>query len=155
MIDEVGGMNIHTLSVPFDLSGTVTQDADDGIDWRTKLTPLDGNIRSHGIRFSNDGKKMFLFEAFVTGSHETGVVGYNLSTPYLPSSATSIEELDIQSDFAHSGMAIQGIDFDDDGTRLYIQSGASNLANYDFVVYKLSTHIRCEYSKKSWNYEKL
>ena len=63
MIDEVGGMNIHTLSVPFDLSGTVTQDADDGIDWRTKLSPLDGNIRSHGIRFGNDGKKMFLFEA--------------------------------------------------------------------------------------------
>ena len=148
VIDEVGGMNIHTLSVPFDLSGTVTQDADDGIDWRTKLTPLDGNIRSHGIRFSNDGKKMFLFEAFVTGSHETGVVGYNLSTPYLPSSATSIEELDIQSDFAHSGIAIQGIDFDDDGTRLYIQSGASNLANYDFVVYKLSTPYDVSTAKK-------
>ena len=148
VIDEVGGMNIHTLSVPFDLSGTVTQDADDGIDWRTKLTPLDGNIRSHGIRFSNDGKKMFLFEAFVTGSHETVVVGYNLSTPYLPSSATSIEELDIQSDFAHSGIAIQGIDFDDDGTRLYIQSGASNLANYDFVVYKLSTPYDVSTAKK-------
>ena len=89
---------------------------------------------------------MFLFEAFVTGSHETGVVGYNLSTPYLPSSATSIEELDIQSDFAHSGIAIQLDLMMMVHDCIYKVEQATT--NYDFVVYKLSTPYDVSTAKK-------
>ena len=56
-IDFTGHMNVHTLSTPYDFSD-FTQDADDGHDWNTYLTPGDGNIRPHDIRFNSDGTKM-------------------------------------------------------------------------------------------------
>ena len=129
-----GGMNVHTLSTPYDLS-SFTQDADDGKNWATYLTPGDGNIRPHIIKFNNDGTKMYLNDADVDVN--TVVVEYDLATPYLPGSATGTREFNISDE---TDNAIQDVDFDDDGTRMYVVESRDNLDNNNnLIVYKLST----------------
>jgi len=133
-IDFSGSMNVHTLSTPYDFSD-FTQDADDGRTWTTYLSPGDGNIRPHDIRFNSDGTKMYLFEA-VASANPVAIVEYHLSTPYLPNSATLGNEFDIQN---YISTVVQDIDFDDDGTRMYsVESSGSN-GNHNLNVYKLST----------------
>ena len=86
-----GQMTVHSLSTPYDLSNA-TQDADDGINWSTTYTAQtqaggsDSAVRIHGMRFNNDGTKMFLVDVQANGTQ--GVIEYNLSTPYLPGSAS-------------------------------------------------------------------
>ena len=129
-----GTMNVHTLATPYDFS-SFTQDADDGINWTTYLSPGDGNIRTHIIKFNNDGTKMYLNEA--NQDANTVVVEYDLATPYLPGSATQTREFNISSE---TDNAIQDVDFDDDGTRMYVVESRNTLDNNNnMVVYKLST----------------
>ena len=63
-IDMAGNMNVHSLSTPYDISN-FSLDADDGVDWSTFAAGEGGSDsarRSHGIRFNNDGTKMFLMD---------------------------------------------------------------------------------------------
>ena len=130
-IDLNGEMNVHSLSTPYDLS-TVTQDADDTRDWKSYL--LESNIRPHDLRFSGDGTKMYSVDANVTAN--TSVVQWNLDTPYNPDSATDTQTFNIRSEI---DTVTQDIDFDDDGTRMYVATAKSSSANHRLVVYKLST----------------
>ena len=131
-----GQMTVHSLSTPYDLSNA-TPDADDGINWSTTYTAQtqaggsDNDVRIHGMRFNNDGTKMFLVD--VNGTQ--GVIEYNLSTPYLPGSAS------FGNFFAtESSEEIQDIDFDDDGTRMYVLEAKTGGTNPNRIyVYKLST----------------
>ena len=133
-IDFKGNMNVHTLSTPYDFSD-FTQDADDGHDWNTYLTPGDGNIRPHDIRFNSDGTKMYLHEA--THTHDpVAIVEYHLATPYLPGSATKTEEFDVDPQVS---AVVQDFDFDDDGTRMYVVTSSGSNGNHNLAVYKLST----------------
>ena len=132
-IDWRGNMNVHSLSTPYDLSNA-TQDDDDGIDWKTDLAggDSDGAHRIHAMRFNNDGTKMFLVDADGT----VGVIEYNLSTPYLPGSASFGNFFGL----GDLGSHFQDIDFDDDGTRMYVLEGRYGAANANRIhVYKLST----------------
>jgi len=129
-----GGMNVHTLSTPYDFS-SFTQDANDGKNWATYLTPGDGEIRPHIIKFNNDGTKMYLNDANVDAN--TNVVEYDLATPYLPGSATGTRDFNISDE---TDNAIQDVDFDDDGTRMYVVESRDTLDNNNnLIVYKLST----------------
>ncbi len=132
-IGFTGQMTVHSLPTPYDLSNA-TQDADDGINWSTDYGGEGGSNsshRPHGMRFNNDGTKMFLVDAVGT----VGVIEYDLSTPYLPGSAS------FGNFFAtESSREIQDIDFDDDGTRMYvIESKSGNPSSDKIYAYKLST----------------
>jgi len=133
-IDFNGKMNVHTLSAPYDFS-SFTQDTDDGISWNTYLTPGDGNIRPHDIRFNSDGTKMYLHEA-AFNRDPVAIVEYHLATPYLPGSATKTEEFDVGPQVS---TFVQDFDFDDDGTRMYVVTSDTSNGNYNLAVYKLST----------------
>ena len=131
-IDFGGKMNVHSLETPYDFS-SFTQDADDGKTWTTYLSPNDGAIRPHDMRFNSDGSKMFLFEANADAS--AAVVEYHLATPYLPGSATTTKSFNVSSEI---NTVIQDIDFDDDGTRMYVVTSSGSNANHRLIVYKLS-----------------
>ena len=132
-IDFVGKMNVHSLETAYDFS-SFTQDADDSKTWTTYLSPNDGTIRPHDMRFNSDGSKMFLFEANADAS--AAVVEYHLATPYVPGSATTTQSFNVSSEI---NTVIQDIDFDDDGTRMYVVTSSGSNANHRLVVYKLST----------------
>ena len=133
-IDWRGNMNVHSLSTPYDLSNA-TQDDDDGIEWEDDYAGeggSDSDHRLHAMRFNNDGTKMFLVDADGT----VGVIEYNLSTPYLPGSASFGNFFGL----GDLGSHFQDIDFDDDGTRMYVLEGRYGAANANRIhVYKLST----------------
>ena len=132
-IDFAGKMNVHSLETAYDFS-SFTQDADDGKTWTTYLSPNDGAIRPHDMRFNSDGSKMFLFEANADAS--AAVVEYHLATAYVPGSATTTQSFNVSSEI---NTVIQDIDFDDDGTRMYVVTSSGTNANHRLVVYKLST----------------
>ena len=127
-----GQMTVHSLSTPYDLSNA-TQDADDGINWTTAYASeggSDSNHRIHGMRFNNDGTKMFLVDVTST----VGVIEYNLSTPYLPGSASFGNFFAI----TENSREIQDIDFDDDGTRMYvIETRSGGPSSDDKISYHL------------------
>ena len=138
-IDQDGKLNVHTLAAPYDFSNP-TQLADDGLQFGGSETthgdPGDGNIRPHDLRFNNDGTKMYTFEAVHNGS-EVPIIEYDLSTPFTPGSATLGRELDVKN---IPNTTLQDIDFDDDGTRLYlVESSGGNTLNQEIYVWKLST----------------
>ena len=134
-----GQMTVHSLSTPYDLSNA-TQDADDGINWsttyaaQTRAGGSDNDVRIHGMRFNNDGTKMFLVDVQANGTQ--GVIEYNLSTPYLPGSASFGNFFGL----GDLGSHFQDIDFDDDGTRMYVLEGRYGDEHANRIhVYKLST----------------
>ena len=132
-IDKDGNMNVHSLSTPYDISN-FSLDADDGVDWSTFAAGeggSDSDRRSHGIRFNNDGTKMFLMD--INGT--VGIVEFNLSTPFLPGSASFGNFFAITENAA----TIQDFDFDDDGTRMYVIESNEASTNNKIYVYKLST----------------
>jgi hypothetical protein len=132
-IDMAGNMNVHSLSTPYDISN-FSKDADDGVDWATFAAGEGGSDsarRSHGIRFNNDGTKMFLMD--VNGT--VGIAEFNLSTPFLPGSASFGNFFAITENSA----TIQDFDFDDDGTRMYVIESNEASTNNKIYVYKLST----------------
>ena len=138
-IDQDGKLNVHTLAAPYDFSNP-TQLADDGLQFGGSETthgdPGDENIRPHDLRFNNDGTKMYTFEAVHSGS-EVPIIEYDLSTPFTPGSATLGRELDVKN---IPNTTLQDIDFDDDGTRLYlVESSGGNTVNQEIYVWKLST----------------
>ena len=127
-------LNAHTLTTPYDLSD-FSQDADDGIDWEDDLSAGDGAINAYDIEFNNDGTKMYLLDAG-TANGDGGVVEYDLSTPYLTSSATFVNELVVTS---QTSRFEEDLEFDDDGTRMYIIESGTTAAATNIYVYKLST----------------
>ena len=127
-------LNAHTLTTPYDLSD-FSQDADDGIDWEDDLSAGDGAINAYDIEFNNDGTKMYLLDAG-TANSDGGVVEYDLSTPYLTSSATFVNELVVTS---QTSRFEEDLEFDDDGTRMYIIESGTTAAATNIYVYKLST----------------
>ena len=130
-------LNAHTLTTPYDLSD-FSQDADDGIDWEDDLSAGDGAINAYDIEFNNDGTKMYLLDAG-TANGDGGVVEYDLSTPYLTSSATFVNELVVTS---QTSRYEEDLEFDDDGTRMYIIESGTTAAATKIYVYKLSTPFR-------------
>ena len=133
-IDQVGNMNVHSLSTPYDISD-FTQDADDGLEWdedQTLYTDDDGDFEPHDITFNNDGTKMYLFDYYGTEV----VVEYHLSTPFLPSSASLGNVLDLND---VNATYLQDLRFDDDGTRMYLIDSGTGHGAWNFYVYKLST----------------
>ena len=144
-IDFAGKMNVHSLETPYDFS-SFTQDADDGKTWTTYLSPNDGTIRPHDMRFNSDGTKMFLFEAVNDAS--AAVVEYHLATPYLPGSATTTKSFNLSSEV---NQHIQDIGFDDDGTRMYVVLASGTNANHRLIVYKLSTGFDVTTAKHAGN----
>ena len=126
-------LNAHTLTTPYDLSD-FSQDADDGIDWEDDLSAGDGAINAFDIEFNNDGTKMYLLDAG-TANSDGGVVEYDLSTPYITSSATFVNELVVTS---QTSRFEEDLEFDDDGTRMYIIESSTTAAATNIYVYKLS-----------------
>ena len=47
-----------------------------------------------------------------------GVVQYNLATPFVPSSTTTVQVLNLRAQFPKTNIAIHAMNFDDDGTRM-------------------------------------
>ena len=141
-ISDDGAMNIHTLSTPYDISSGVTLVADDGINWRTYKQPWGSSntiMLPQTIRFNNDGTRMYLTEAVINTTVSVGVVQYNLATPFVPSSTTSVEILNVRAQFPADNVAIHAMNFDDDGTRMYVSAGNFNEeTDHPHAVYKLS-----------------
>ena len=157
-IDDDGGMNIHTLSTAYDLT-SATQVTDDGINWSTYLVPfLDkiatGVMHPNTIRFNNDGRKMYLSHA-VINSNDTvvAVVQYNLGTAFDPSSAGSVEFLNVREDFPKINKAIHALNFDDDGTRMYLSAGHfGSTSDHPLITYELSEPFNIRSAKKVGSY---
>ena len=129
-------LNAHSLSRPYDLSSDISQIADDGIDWVTAFSAGDGAVHAQDITFNNDGTKMYLFDAGHQSAADGGVVEYNLSTPYDTSTASFVNELVTTSVLSRFE---QDVEFDDDGTRMYIIDSSNVNASTKIGVYKLST----------------
>ena len=129
-------LNAHSLSRPYDLSSDITQIADDGIAWMTAFSAGDGDVDAHDITFNNDGTKMYLLDGGHFTAGDGGVVEYNLSTPYDTSTASFVNELVTTSVLS---LFEQDIEFDDDGTRMYIIDSSNVDASTKIAVYKLST----------------
>ena len=134
IIDFGDKMQVNTLETAYDLTNA-TRVADDGINWGNYLSPTtntSGTIDHREIEFNNDGTRMY----FIDAHPDHAVVSYILSTPYDPSTASLGPELalgDISSTY------LQDIEFDDDGTRMYINESATSLRTNRTYVYKLST----------------
>mgnify|MGYP001201528644 CR=1 FL=1 len=134
IIDFGDKMQVNTLETAYDLTNA-TRVADDGINWGNYLSPTtntSGTIDHREIEFNNDGTRMYFLDAHP----DHAVVSYILSTPYDPSTASLGPELalgDISSTY------LQDIEFDDDGTRMYINESATSLRTNRTYVYKLST----------------
>ena len=137
VISQNGTFNIHTLTTPYDISN-FSQDADDGVsDYKTAFSAGDGDVRPRDIKFNNDGTKMYFVDGGDNEIADGGVVEYDLSTPFVPSTATFVNELVVTSELS---LFEQDVEFDDDGTRMYvIDSHTSANANAKIAVYKLST----------------
>ncbi len=137
VISQNGTFNIHTLTTPYDISN-FSQDADDGVsDYKTAFSAGDGDVRPRDITFNNDGTKMYFVDGGDNEIADGGVVEYDLSTPFVPSTATFVNELVVTSELS---LFEQDVEFDDDGTRMYvIDSHTSANANAKIAVYKLST----------------
>jgi len=137
VISQNGKLNVHTLTTPYDISET-SQDADDGVgDYRTAFSAGDGDVRSRDITFNNDGTKMYFIDGGNNQIGDGGVVEYDLSTPFVPSTATFVNELVVTDKLS---LFEQDVEFDDDGTRMYvIDSHTTANSNAKIAVYKLST----------------
>ena len=137
VISQNGTFNIHTLTTPYDISN-FSQDADDGVsDYKTAFSAGDGDVRPRDITFNNDGTKMYFVDGGNNQIADGGVVEYDLSTPFVPSTATFVNELVVTNELS---LFEQDVEFDDDGTRMYvIDSHTTANANAKIAVYKLST----------------
>jgi len=135
-ISSNGTLNIHTLTTPYDISDS-SQEADDGINYIAGIGGGDGTVASRDIEFNNDGTKMYLLDGGNTASGDGGVVEYDLGTPFVPSTATSVNEVDTTSTLVAFE---QDVEFDDDGTRMYVIDSFTGAApSVKIAVYKLST----------------
>ncbi len=109
----------YDLSVAFDLStATIGMDNLD-------VTSF-GSVYVFGLDFNPDGTKLYIV------NHDETVLQFQLSTPFLISSASSSGSIDLSSRFSQS---IYGISFNSNGTQMYI--GGYNDANY-IIGYDLS-----------------
>ena len=129
-VSSNGPLNAHTLTTPYDLSN-FSQVADDGINFLNGLGAGDGAIKPWDIEFNNDGTKMYLLDG-TPGS----VIEYDLSTAFDTSSATYVNELDVTP---QTERVEEDLEFDDDGTRMYIIESGTTAAATKIYVYKLST----------------
>ena len=133
IIDFNRKLQVNTLETAYDLSSS-TRVADDSIDWKNYSSPTTagGVIEQRDIEFNNDGTKMFFIDSWADES----VVTYNLSTPYDQTTATLGPELDLND---VNTRILQDIEFDDDGTRMYIIESHTGVVETRTYVYKLST----------------
>ena len=132
-VSSNGPLNAHTLTTPYDLSN-FSQVADDGINFLNGLGAGDGAIKPWDIEFYIDGTKMYLLDG-TPGS----VIEYDLSTAFDTSSATYVNELDVTP---QTERVEEDLEFDDDGTRMYIIESGTTAAATKIYVYKLSTPFR-------------
>ena len=133
IIDFNRKLQVNTLETAYDLTNA-TRVADDSIDWKNYLSPTTAGsvIEQRDIEFNNDGTKMFFIDSWADES----VVTYNLSTPYDQTTATLGPELDLND---VNTRILQDIEFDDDGTRMYITESHTGVVETRTYVYKLST----------------
>ena len=130
-INDGGGFNANSLSIPYDFSSATTI-ADDGFHFKTGPDPDIGNNRS--VKFNNDGTKMFLIDVWVNSSGRR-IIEFNLSTPYDTSTVTEGNSFTISV----ASTILQDFSFDDDGTRMYVIESSTGAAARFIYVYKLST----------------
>ncbi|TLF47134.1 T9SS type B sorting domain-containing protein [Maribacter aurantiacus] len=102
----------YDLAEAFDLStATIGMDSLD-------VTTF-GNVYVYGLDFNPDGTRLYIV------NHDETVLQFELSTPFLVSSASSLGSIDLSARFSQS---IYGISFNSNGNQMYI--GGYNDANY-------------------------
>ena len=158
-------MQLHNLPTPYDLesistSTIVLNSQGSDLDFRDIYMMNSGNdAAEHSLHrtlailfdfdFSNDGTRMYITNAGKNDSTNTNFIyQVKLSTPYDPSTGANPASEDVEHIFdASPQLAFQTteLEFDDDGTRMYLlesQSnptlGAGNHAQTHMYVYKLS-----------------
>ena len=90
-----------------------------------------------GIAWNNDGSKLFISGSDGgnhSSDHEDAILEYSCSTDYDVSTCTYVRELPLNN--SHSGAngpvnikRVYALAFNDDGTKLYVGSGANNSGN--------------------------
>ena len=127
--------HIYNLTTAYDISsiGEATYVADDGIDWRDYLVPGETSSHQNDIELSHDGTRMFLLDGDVNDSK---VVEYQLSTPFDQSTASYNGKLEIEDTLTFAAMTVE---FDDDGTRMYVGESSNSSQFTNIFVWKLST----------------
>ena len=129
------GLRSYTLTTPYELSGSTADDSYTGT-WNNELEPTGGAYSSHDIEFNNDGTKMYFFHnGGGSPARDERVIQYTLSTPYDPSSRTSVDVFQLGN---RTSEIPQDIEFDDDGTRMYIIESATSVKTTEIDVYKLT-----------------
>ncbi len=130
------GLRSYTLATPYELSGATADDSYTGT-WNNELEPTGGAYSSHDIEFNNDGTKMYFFHnGGGDPARDERVIQYTLSTPYDPSSRTSVDVFQLGN---RTSEIPQDIEFDDDGTRMYIIESHTGVRTTEIDVYKLTT----------------
>jgi len=142
--------HIYNLTTAYDISSMSSDTIvpDDGIDW----TDFDGAVSGvsslkYDIDFNNDGTKMYLLDGHINSSN---IMEYNLSTPYDQSTASFSHLLDLESELALYAMELE---FDDDGTRMYVTEATTSPSTNYIYVYKLSTPFAVSSSKYVGKYQ--
>ena len=142
--------HIYNLTTAYDISSMSSDTIvpDDGIDW----TDFDGAVSGvsdlkYDIDFNNDGTKMYLLDG---NSASSNIMEFILSTPYDQSTASFSHVLDLESELALYAMELE---FDDDGTRMYVTEAHVNPTTNYIYVYKLSTPFAVSSSKYVGKYE--
>ena len=127
--------HIYNLTTAYDISsiGEATYVDDDGIDWRNYLVPGESASAQNDIELSHDGTRMFLLDGDVNDSK---VVEYQLSTPFDQSTASYNGKLEIEDTITYAAMTVE---FDDDGTRMYVGESSNSSQFNNIYVWKLST----------------
>lgn len=121
----VGEINEYEFGTPYDLS-TLT--------FERKLDVSAQDQGPNEVTFNNDGTKLF-----VAGGQSDAVHSYTLSTAYRVDTGSFHNTLDVSTELA----SVRGIEFLDDGTRMYI-TGFGDSFVYEYFLndpFNLSTSI--------------
>ncbi len=130
VLDHLGNagtkkVHIYDLTTPFDLS---TMDVTNrlNISLEGHGDNLLGNNDNKDIEFNNDGTKVFFFSEY--GSLQI----HNLTTPYdvaSISSSTLVANDELNYKTKYSVNNIKGVEFNNDGTKMYFVDGTKNSTN--------------------------
>ena len=130
VLDHLGNagtkkVHIYDLTTPFDLSTMdVTNRSEVSLEGHGDN--LLGNNDNKDIEFNNDGTKVFFFSEY--GSLQI----HNLTTPYdvaSISSSTLVADDELNYKTKYSVENIKGVEFNNDGTKMYFVDGTKNSTN--------------------------
>jgi len=111
----------YTLSIPYSVTTAI----------RTYELSVTANGQyPRGLAFSADGSKMFIL-----GQGTKVIYAYNLTIPYdLSTAVIGTDSFDISS---YTSLSVQGVDFNPDGTRMYLTNARTNSSSIE--QFSLST----------------